>query len=349
MRFPWMFVRRFLAAGTRARIDVCHLMQDMLGSEFGMPQALEVVTRAKGRTFTAGMLRQWEAALARGTDDFAVEVARWVPPSEAIVFFALGRADAARLFAAAAKLAEIRSVQVRAVRAALGSPIMVFVGNLVMTWFIGAQLMPQLAEMTDPAQWDVFSKFLYWFSTGFYENDILIACIFAGLVVAVWQLVLRWTGRGRELADRFAPFSLYRVLSGSGFLFVCIEYLRLGVDLNEQAFMQFERGASRYVRSRMRSIGELMLGEGLNFGQALEAGGKGFPDAGVASVAGAISGREGWEDSLAGFVARWVERSEAQMRARTVALNWVLTGLGMAQTLLIFWASFDITLSIQTF
>lgn len=349
-RFRWLFLRRFLAAGTGARIDIWYLLHDLLRGGLEMPQALGAVMKAKSReTFRVRMLRDWQAALAGGGDAFAMEVSRWVPASEAMIFYGLGRARAEVLFLAAARVAEMRSRQVRAVLSALFLPGVIFVGCVGMTWWMGAEVMPELRQVSDASRWDVFSQAMAWASEGLYANDLEVALLFLLLVAALWLLVLRWTGRGRVLADRFAPFSLYKVLSGSGFLFVCVEFLRMGVDLNRDVFDRLERGASPYVRSRMRAVRAGMLNEGLGFGAALDAAGQGFPDETLVAVASAMEGRADWEETLAGFVERWVERTEATMRMRTAVLNIVLMGVGTAQLLLIMWASFDISTQVQTY
>jgi len=344
----WFPVWRFLAAGTEARIDIWYLLHDLLQGGLGLRDALGVVMQAKSReTFRVRMLRDWQAALASGNDDFAMELSRWVPASEAMVFYGLGRARAEVLLMAAARVAEMRSKQVRAVANALFWPLVIFVGCIGMTWFMGYEVIPAMLEVSDRSRWDIWSRSLAWVSEGFYANDVETGIAFLLLLVAFRFAVLRWTGRGRVFADRIPPFSLYRTLSGSGFLFVCVEFLRMGVDLNRDTFLQFERGASPYVRSRMRRVRELMLNEGLGFGAALGASGQEFPDKTLVAVAGAMDGREDWEETLAGFVERWVERSEAMMRMRTMVLNTVLMAVGTAQMLLIMWVSFDISTQVQ--
>ena len=350
MRFRWLFIRRFLAARTGARVDIWHLMHDLLKGDTGMSEALDVVMKAKRReTFKVRMLQEWQQALASGADDFAVELSRWVPPSEAMIFYGLGRARAEQLFLAAAKVAEMRAKQVRAVVNALAMPVLILAACAGMSWYTGYELLPEMRKVSDPRRWDVFSRFLDWMSTGLYENDVLLAGLLVAAVAAMWLLVVRWTGWGRVTADRFAPFSLYRVLSGSGFLFVCIEFLRLGVDLNRDTFRQFERGASPYVRSRIRAVSGRMLNEGLGFGSALEACGNDFPDETLVAVAGSMDGKDGWEDTLAQFVERWVERSEANIRMKTAVLNVVLMAVGTAQMLLLMWGSFDIMSQVDAY
>ena len=350
MRFRWLFVRRLLAAGTGARVDIWYLLHDLVRGGLELPQALGAVMKAKsGETFRVRMLRDWQAALALSEDDFAVELSRWTPASEAMVFFGLGRARPEVLFLAAARVAEMRSKQVRAVLNALFIPALIFAGCVGMTWFMGWEVLPALREVSDPTRWDAFSHAMAWASEGLYANDMEAAGLFVLAVVLLRFLVLRWTGWGRTFADRFPPFSLYKVLSGSGFLFVCVEFLRMGVDLNRETFAQFERGASPYVRSRMRAVSRGMLNEGLGFGSALEAAGHGFPDRTLVAVASAMEGRADWEETLAGFVERWVERTEATMRMRVMVLNAVLMAVGTAGMLLVMWASFDISTQVQAY
>ena len=132
-----------------------------------------------------------------------------------------------------------------------------------------------------------------------------------------------WTGPGRTALDRVAPFSLYRTITGSAFLFVALEYLAAGLDLNDQAFEDLKRHASPYARHRIGAIQHGMA-RGAGFGRAMALTGHGFPDPALVPVAAALDGAPGWEKKLASFVERWVGRSEDLLKSRAAALNGVL-------------------------
>ena len=135
--------------------------------------------------------------------------------------------------------------------------------------------------------------------------------------------MVHWTGPGRTTLDRIAPFSLYRTITGSAFLFVALEFLAAGLDLNDRAFEDLKRHASPYARHRIGAI-QRGMARGAGLGRAMALAGHGFPDPALVPVAVALDGAPGWEDKLARFVERWVGRSEDLLKSRAAALNGAL-------------------------
>ena len=66
-----------------------------------------------------------------------------------------------------------------------------------------------------------------------YAYPLPFAAICAAVAVPVGLAMVHWTGPGRTVLDRIAPFSLYRTVTGSAFLFVVLEFLGAGLDLND--------------------------------------------------------------------------------------------------------------------
>ena len=112
--------------------------------------------------------------------------------------------------------------------------------------------------------------------------------------------MVAWTGPGRTVLDRIAPFSLYRTLTGSAFLFVTMEFLAAGIDVNDRTFEALKRAASPYARHRIAAIqGHMARGVGL--GRSMVLAGHGFPDPSLVPVVAALDGAPGWERKLARF------------------------------------------------
>ena len=320
---------RLLAAGTASRVDIWHLMQGLLEAKFGIRESLEIVIEAhEGDLLKPRMLRRWLRAYADGNDAFAREVSRWAPANEAMVFYALDLVLPQYLFASAARIADMRSRQVRAVVGALWMPLLFTVGGLGLLWACGGQLLPEMKTISPPERWGTVARLFDWAATGVFQNDIELGIGLVASVLALRTAVLRWTGAGRVKLDRFAPFSLYRILSGSAFLFTALEFLRLGVDLNANTFARLSAGASPYVQSRIRAIRLHMSTGGQGFGLAMKAAGTGFPERTLVTVAAALDGREEWELVFAGFVERWVDRSDAVMRAQAAFMSVTLMIVG---------------------
>lgn len=327
--FAWLARRAaaFAVLGTEARIDVWNLMTDLMEAGLDMGTALEVTIgtcRDQRQNGRAWVLRKWAGALRAGR--FHQEIARWVPASEAMVLQAEGRVDATRLFAAAARIAEAKSEQSAALWSALGMPLVLAAGILTSLWLSGSLFVPVMAEVAPRERWDTPARLFGDASLWVYENDLAIA-LWSGAGMAVLAfLVANWTGRGRALADRVAPFSLYRTIAGSAFLFVVIELLRAGIDLNDRTFARLRASSSRYTRSRIEAI-ERRMRAGAGMGRAMVDCGLGFPDPSLVGVVAALEQTRGWETRLAGFAGRWSTRARRLLRQRTMLASGLLLAL----------------------
>ena len=246
-----------------------------------------------------------------------------LPASEAMIFHAYGRVDAAVLFAAAARVAEMRERQIAAVWKALAMPLVLALGLVLMLWAAGGHFIPVIESVSPPEQWGSGARLFRSVSVWLNANTLAFGATLLGLIAAVTAAMVAWTGPGRTVLDRIAPFSLYRTLTGSAFLFVTMEFLAAGIDVNDRTFEALKRAASPYTRHRIAAIqGHMARGVGL--GRSMVLAGHGFPDPSLVPVVAALDGAPGWEMKLARFVERWVGRSDELLRARAALLNGTL-------------------------
>ena len=324
------FAVRFAAGGTRGRISIWHTMRRTLEMEFGVRDAIEVAIDAvPGNRARRYMLRRWQLAYADGVAAFVEELGRWVPPSEGMIFYALRQGNPQELFAGAAQVAGIRSRQMRAVRNAVAGPCFSLVLCFGMVWYVASELLPLFRGQSDMTKWTSFARLGDSVAVVVYEYDVFLALGLVGGLCAGALVIVRWTGAGRRRLDAVAPFSFYRVVSGTAFLVMALELMKLGVDLNESTWKRLSSGASPYVRSRMDAIQMQMVRGGMGLGRAMRAAGTGFPDPELVAVAAALDGREGWHEELAGFVERWLEQSEESMKAAAAGVNATLVCICM--------------------
>ena len=131
-----------------------------------------------------------------------------------------------------------------------------------------------------------------------YAYPHVFGIVIATVVAVFWVLIHAWTGPGRAAArqDR-AVFSLYRVIVGSAFTFVLLEYLRAGLDLNDRTFEELKRSASPYTRHRIGAIQSLMA-QGKGLGASMIATGHGFPDPKLLRIVESLDGVPGWENKI---------------------------------------------------
>ena len=322
MRVAELFVAA--AISRKARVDIYATSSDLLASGFSLERALAIavtVAADQGKHIEARMVRRWQGALQNGL--FADEVAVWVPSAEAMILSAYGRVDARHLLEGAARVADLQDRQMTAVRAALAMPALLFATLAVMLWGAGGYFMPTLRDLVPADEWPPVAILFRDASVLLYQHPVAF-CLGLGTLAAITTaIMLMWTGPLRVLLDSVAPFSLYRTVVGSAFLFVLLEYLKAGVDLNDRAFDDLKRRASPYTRHRIAAIQELMS-KGHGLGASMIAAGHGFPDPSLAPVVAALDGIPDWESRLGCFVERWTRRSETVLKARTAVLNALL-------------------------
>ena len=331
-----------LALGRKARVDCFRMIADLVDADFELERALEVTIRCyadQGQALRAWVLADWRRALL--ANRFAETVGATVPAAEAMIFTAYGRIEAGLLFAAAARVAELRERQISAVWKALAMPLVLAVGLVVLLWGAGGYFVPVMETVVPAERWGPVAGYFRGASTWLYGNVLVFTAFVAAVIATIAVIMLYWTGPGRVFLDRVAPFSLYRTVTGSAFLFVVLEFLDAGVDLNDRAFEDLKRGASRYARHRIGTI-QRRMARGAGLGRAMALAGHGFPDPALVPVVAALDGAVGWEHKLTRFVERWVGRSEDLLKTRAAGLNGVLLVL----VTVVLGASIDAMLSI---
>lgn len=162
------------------------------------------------------------ARLARG-DSVGKAIGRFAYPEEALLIDSgqtAGEAGLSRGFTRAAELLA-RQRQTRAALAReLAYPLALagaVCGFLVM---ISWSLIPQLARLSNPQTWHGAAAVLYavaGFTASWKGLATVLAMLLAALACAV--SMPRWTGRARRIADKFPPWSFYRLLTGTGWLY----------------------------------------------------------------------------------------------------------------------------------
>lgn len=307
------------------RIGVWMLCADLLDSGMEVERALPAVAavqRAAGKRSVALVLQGLLPALETGRMQSAV--ARVTPGSEAMVFAGFGRVEAATVFRAAARIAQVEDRVMLALRTHLVGPVALVATILLMLFGAGEWFVPAMQEMAPLQEWPAESRIAGELAVAFTEHVVWIGGALAAVGMLVWWLARHWVGPGRAVADGFFPFSLVRLVTGLSFVLTVVEAMRAGLDLDRRLFEALEAMGMRYTRHRIRAIREAMEG-GLNLGAAMGATGHGFPAPELIPVITALEGMESWEERLGKFVDRWVARSERHVAERAAVVNRVLT------------------------
>jgi type II secretory pathway component PulF len=149
---------------------------------------------------------------------------------------------------------------------------------------------------------------------GFIQNWLHWIAIFSVILVGAFFLSLpRWNSSARVVLDRYAPYSIYRVLQGSSWLIALSALVQAGMRI-ETAIDQLGRNASAWAKVRTDSALK-GLRAGRNLGESLEKGGYEFPDREIISDIRLYSTKSGFDEALRLIGDEWITESVERVRS----------------------------------
>lgn len=316
------FWRRF-AFGAKAREESWRLLGDLVASGMSLSKALETAAQTAehaGRTTRAAVLRDIEGGVAGASVHRRVR--RYVRGAEALVFQSIGTTDAVGIFRAAARLAAQQNKLSSALRTALAMPAILIVLMGIICYIMGAELFPIMADIGNEQTWPLIARITSTVTQWFVGHVAWVVVPLVALTGLVGYSLPNWTGKGRGFADRFAPYSLYKLQQGTAFIFTVIELGKMGQTISPRLLENMARDASPYLQTRMSAIAKGLSSQSL--GRAMREGGHEFPALDLVTVCEALDDTEGWVERFAAFLDRWLELLEGRVKEQIAVLNALL-------------------------
>jgi type II secretory pathway component PulF len=246
----------------------------------------------------------------------------WIPANEQMIILAgeqSGRLEHTLLVVVGVVLAGRRIRRV--VFGGLAYPLALFGMMLAYVWVFGTRVVPQFAQLLDPSKWHGSAASLYVMSRLVQRFALPGLALLAALAVLVAFSLPNWRGGLRVLADRVAPYSVYRLLAGGSFLMAFSALQGAGVSV-EKALVRLSDAASPWLRERLD--GALMgVKSGLNCGEALRNSGYGFPSQEVIDDLCVYADYKGFTDALATLAHEWMEEGVETIAAQMKVLNGI--------------------------
>ena len=210
-------------------------------------------------------------------------------------------------------------VQALSYPALLCSLLLVFL--LVLSQFV----VPQLALIVDPTRWEGGAATLY--SVAVFigtPSGIIMLCGMAGGFIATMTTLPHFTGRLRVKCDKLPPWSLYRLIHGSIWLFTLATMLKANVQLSVVLDDMLESTKRNgWMLERIQAIrAQLNLGKSL--GEALDDCGFNFPDAELVEDLLIYSTLPGFDTRLYTIAKQWLEQGIERIKTQCKILNFAL-------------------------
>lgn len=202
-----------------------------------------------------------------------------------------------------------------AVKAAVAYPGFLFLLLTAILLTASLVLIPAFKEISDPENWQGMGYVLYVVSE--FLNSVYGILSGIGLVLFIVLLCYsfpNYTGAYRVKLDKIPPYSVYRMVVGSTWLFTFSSLMKAGkqqVDILKS--MANSEICTPYLQTRMQTILEHFR-DGNKFGDALVLAQTGFPDEELINDLKVYSDLPGFEEKLYKISEDWITQGEEKLK-----------------------------------
>jgi len=212
-----------------------------------------------------------EMRQATGGVVFADALRNWAPDAEVMLINAGERSgDIERGLQEAVFVNESLSRIKSAVIGAVSYPMVLFFILMGLYMLFALMILPKIESLMPVDQWPPLSQHMHTVLTIIRVYGLYILVVVAGALAAVLFSMPYFTGPVRNVLDRYYPYSIYRVIAGSGFLVGLSAMLEAGVKMRD-ALEQLRGNANPYVTWHINKILQ-SLSRGESSGSALDTG-----------------------------------------------------------------------------
>lgn len=268
------------------------------------------------------ILNEWRRAERNGEAAFCQAVQKWVPANEyALIHSGIVSGRIEQALENVVLITEGSLKLKRTVYSQLGYPVVLIIGATGLLWYIAHMLVPLFAKPGMEQQWTGTAGLLIAASVAVRDWALVFLTGFLLLLIALIVSLPRWTGPRRVLADRFFPFSLYRVFHGSSFLLAFSAMLAAG-EQQHVILRTMQRTANPWLRERLRQT-QFFIAQGVtNIGDALHRTKMGFPDKELIGDLRTYAALPNFDDILDSLAHEWLEEGIRKVTAQTNYLKY---------------------------
>ncbi len=327
----------------KMRLAAYRKLSRFLGNGIQLGTALDIMWQhasddgKKKNAAAAVAFDAWRRNIRNGLS-FGRAIAGWVPDQDRIVIQSGEEAGNLKIALDNAIFIFEGSKKIKsAIIGGLAYPgfiVLIAIGFMVM---FGIQVIPAFEGVLPRERWTGVGAQMAGLSdfVQFYLAYVM-AGVFTLIAVVVGSMP-RWTGRYRAIADRFPPYSLFRLNAGAGFMLAVAAMIKAGVAI-PQIMRILANGSSPWFAERMNKT-LLHINNGHNLGEALYRTGLGFPDMDSVKDLRAYASLEGFDETLQKLGEEWMEDSVEKIKAqanvmKNVALlimggvfGWIVGGI----------------------
>ncbi len=319
----WWMRLQFTGA---ARVKLYEALGNYLENGVSLKEALDLLYNhasddgRKPGTGTAAALEAWRKRY-RGGLPFGECVRDWVPERDQILLSAGDKSDLVSALRNAAFMQQSIGRIKSAVVGGLAYPALLMTGLFTMFSFFSFSIFPVIETIVPREEWTGSIGALGVAADFVRAYIILIVAAVAGIIFSVTFTMSRWTGSVRNRFDRYPPWSLYRLVQGTGFMLALSSLIKAGIP-DHEVLKLLLKNASPWYAERLRKTLKITL-NGKSIGEALFLAGQNFPDRALVRELRAFSEMNRFEEMLDRMSHRRVEEDVARVKAQASIMSYV--------------------------
>ena len=318
----------YMPSSSSSRIALYNKLRSLLKNRFSLMDALEriyQIASKDGRNpydSDAIAISCWMKSVRNG-DPFSVALKGWAPSTELLM---LSVGDIANLESALENTVRVVEGIKRMKSAVMGAvlyPLFLISMVFFLIWGVGAFMVPPMVDAVPNLRWTGLSLSLVNLSIFVQEHPFFLFATLPITVIVVLITFPRWKKDSRAIADKIAPWSIYRIFIGVGWLLSLSALVSAGTPVSK-AMRALRHDASPYLLYRIDSALK-HVNNGDNIGDALYKTGLGFPDEEVIGDLRIYSELDNFTEALERLSVDWMEDSINDVAAKAAALNgWAI-------------------------
>lgn len=256
----------------------------------------------------------------------------WVPHEELMLI--RGGVGSGKLPEALQDCAELIDARVKITQSLIGAvsyPALLLGLFFTLILVLAFYVMPELSMLSNPASWGGAAGLLYAFCS-FVASPAGLLCflLFVFVLIASVCTLPFWTGPARLLVDNIPPWSIYRLVVGSVWLFTMATLMRAGFQLENILRDMIESGIMRpWLAERVRAIKDRYRSEG-NFGTLLLHLDMKFPDTELVEELAVFATLPNFHVNMYAIAKEWLDEGVVRIGKQAQIINAALICLIIA-------------------
>lgn len=309
----------------KKRNRIYRKLNRFLSNGVPLPRALDILWShasddgRKPKEAQAVIIDSWRRQVAEGRK-FGQAIKGWVPDSDRLVIE--GGEAAGNLTVAIEKAMAINESANKikmTVMKGLAYPVMLVAAAIALLVLIVRQVVPAFDAVLPKDQWEGVGAQMATVA-GLIDNYLFFGlAFFAALFALIGYTMPRWTNPIRTKFDRFAPWSIYRLVLGSGFMLTVSGMIKAGIPLTTVLEMLGKDAQPWYRQRLMQTL--RWVNEGFNLGDALHKTGYNFPDKESVQDLRAYASLNKFDEALERLGTEWLTESVEKIEIQTAFLK----------------------------